>query len=74
MSLNYRPVTGEWTLPDGGVPGRAIVTLALVTPDWTPDSFVVPDVVRLVADADGDVVPAPGYAGQRLKSTAKIAR
>jgi hypothetical protein len=71
MSLNYRPITGKWTLPSDGVPGRAVATLQLVAPDWTPDAFVVPDLVRVVADADGDVVPAPGYVGATVEVDGK---
>jgi len=71
MSLQYRPITGTWTLPNGGIPGRAVLTLTLIRADWVPDALVVPDVVRLVADADGDAVPAPGYTGQTVEVDGK---
>jgi hypothetical protein len=71
MSLTYRPITGTWTLPNGGLPERAIARLTLVEPDWTVSDFVIPNVIELVADQDGDVVPAPGYTGQTVEVDGK---
>jgi hypothetical protein len=71
MSLTYRPITGTWTLPNGGLPERAIARLTLVEPDWTSSDFVIPNVIELVADEDGDVVPAPGYTGQTVEVDGK---
>ena len=71
MPLNFRAITGKWSLPNGGVPERALATLTLTEPDWIPDAFVVPDVIRLVVDEDGDVVPARGYTGQTIEVDGK---
>jgi len=71
MPLQYRPITGSWVLPNAGVPDRALVTLTLVAPDWTPDALVVPHVIQLVVDADGDVVPSRTYTGQTVEVDGK---
>jgi hypothetical protein len=71
MSLAYRPITGTWTLPDGGLPGRAVARLQLLSPDWTSTDFVVPNIIELVVDDDGDVVPAPGYIGETVEVDGK---
>jgi hypothetical protein len=71
MPLTYRAITGTWTLPDGGLPGRAVATLSLIEPDWTSSDFVIPTVIELVADADGDVVPGPSYVGDTVEVDGK---
>jgi hypothetical protein len=67
MALTYRPITGTWTLPQGAAPGRAVATLTLVAPDWTASDLVIPEVIQLVADEDGDVVPGPTYDGTTVE-------
>jgi hypothetical protein len=71
MSVQYRPIVGSWSLPNAGLPTRANITLSLVAADWIPDRFIVPDIVRVVVDEDGDVVPAPGYTGQTVEVDGK---
>jgi hypothetical protein len=71
MSPILRPITGTWTLPNGGNPGRSVLTLTLTSPDYVTATVFVPDVVRVTVDADGDVVPVAGYQGLTVEVDGK---
>jgi hypothetical protein len=71
MSPILRPITGTWTLPNGGNAGRSVLTLTLTSPDYVTATVFVPDVVRVTVDEDGDVVPVAGYQGLTVEVDGK---